>query len=71
MKAHVTAETPVTDPDLALRNFENALRQVMTVSKHDLNNLLEKKRAARLGRPKRGPKPKKTLASVPAVSGKD
>jgi hypothetical protein len=38
--------------------FQNALRQVLTVSKTDLNRMLAEEKIANAGKPKRGPKPK-------------
>ena len=52
------------------RRFENALCQVLRVSKADLNRMLAEEKVANAGKPKRGPKPKSS-ASGHAVSGKD
>jgi hypothetical protein len=38
--------------------FQNALRQVLTVSKADLNRMLAEEKIANAGKPKRGPKPR-------------
>jgi hypothetical protein len=43
-------------PDMA--RFNDALRQIMNVSKSELNRRLEADRRENEGRPKRGPKPK-------------
>jgi hypothetical protein len=51
------------------RRFENALRQVLQVSKTDLNQMLADEKAGNAGKPKRGPKPK-SLASGRASSDK-
>lgn len=45
-----------TTPDLA--RFEAALKQVLQVSKSDLNQMLADEQIANQGKPKRGPKPK-------------
>lgn len=50
--------------------FQNALRQVLTVSKADMNRMLAEEKAANAGKPKRGPKPK-TSASGHASCGTD
>lgn len=51
------------------RQFEDALRQVVRVSKTDLNRMLAEEKIANAGKPKRGPKPKSS-ASDHAVSGR-
>jgi hypothetical protein len=38
--------------------FNSALRQVLEASKSDLKRLLAKDAASKVGKPKRGPKPK-------------
>jgi hypothetical protein len=38
--------------------FQSALRQVLQVSKADLNRMLAEEKIANAGKPKRGPKPK-------------
>lgn len=43
-------------------NFETALRDVLRVSKDDLRAMLEAEKRAKIGQPKRGPKPKKPLS---------
>jgi len=48
--------------------FDSAMKQILQVSKTDLNRMLAEEKAANAGKPKRGPKPK---ASDRAVSGKD
>lgn len=50
-------------------NFDNAMRQVLHVSKEELERRLEAEKLANAGRPKRGPKPK-TSASGHAASEK-
>ncbi len=52
-----------------MRRFNNALRDVLSVSKGDLNQMLEDERRGKIGKPKPGPKPK-TSASGHEVSGK-
>jgi len=39
-------------------NFEDALRQIMQVSKEDLKKIQAEEEAEKIGKPKRGPKPK-------------
>jgi hypothetical protein len=41
-----------------MTRFNDALRQVMTVSKADLSNRIEADKQSRADKPKRGPKPK-------------
>jgi len=51
----------MTNPKKSLPNsatFESALRQVLRVSKSDLNQMLADEKKAKQGKPKRGPKPK-------------
>jgi hypothetical protein len=57
-------------PNDEYTTFQNALRQVLTVSKTNLNRMLAEEKAANAGKPKRGPKPK-TSASGRASSEKD
>jgi hypothetical protein len=38
--------------------FDNALREIMTVSKEDLKRLQDAEKAAKADKPRRGPKPK-------------
>jgi len=52
-----------------MRRFNDALRSVLQVSKHDLNQMLADEKRANAGKLKPGPKPK-TSASGHAVSGK-
>ncbi len=42
----------------AHKRFEAALKQVLQVSKSDLNQMLADEKIANQGKPKRGPKPK-------------
>jgi hypothetical protein len=53
-----------------LRRFNEALKSVLSVSKSEVNQMLEEEKAANAGKPKRGPKPK-TSASGHAVYGRD
>lgn len=53
-----------------MTRFNDALRQVMTVTKPELTALLHDKKALAAVRQKRGPRPKLS-ASVRAASGKD
>jgi hypothetical protein len=48
----------IANPDEGVRRFQDALKQVMSVSKDDLKEALEKEKFANEGKPKRGPKPK-------------
>lgn len=48
--------------------FDRAMKQILQVSKTDLNRMLAEEKAANAGKPKRGPKPK---TSVPASSDTD
>jgi hypothetical protein len=51
----------MTNPNAKLPNakvFENALKQVLRVSKSDLNQMLADEKKANEGKLKRGPKPK-------------
>jgi len=50
--------------------FQNALRQVLKVSKADMNRMLAEEKLANAGKPKRGPKPK-SCASAPASGERD
>lgn len=43
--------------------FESALRQVLRVSKTDLNQMLAAEKKANAAKPKRGPKPKHSRSS--------
>jgi hypothetical protein len=49
-------ENPVDNSEMV--NFENALRQVVSVSKEDLKRLQAEDRARKADKPKRGPKPR-------------
>jgi hypothetical protein len=41
-----------------MKNFDDALRKVLRVSKDELKDRLSKENAANADKPKRGPKPK-------------
>jgi hypothetical protein len=41
-----------------MRRFNDALRDVLSVSKSDLNRMLEDERRSKIGKVKPGPKPK-------------
>lgn len=47
--------------------FSEALKQVMQVSKADLNKMLAEDRAEKVGKPKRGPKTKSQANSVDGI----
>lgn len=49
--------TCVADPDAAMRNFNDGLRKVLSVSKEQMNRAMARVKASREGKPKRGPKP--------------
>jgi hypothetical protein len=49
--------------DSRMEKFESALRQVLTVTKHELQEREKQYQAERAGKPKRGPKPR------PSASG--
>lgn len=51
-----------------MKRFNDALRQVLSVSKGELNSRIEADRQSRADKPKRGPKPK---SSDRASSEKD
>jgi hypothetical protein len=51
-------EKSVQNPEMS--NFNEALRQVMRVSKSDLKEILAKEKAANADKPKRGPKNQRT-----------
>jgi hypothetical protein len=40
-----------------MKNFDDALRRVLRVSKDELNKRLAEEEASKVGKPKRGPKP--------------
>jgi hypothetical protein len=48
--------------DQSQERFENALRQILQVSKTDLNRMMEEEKQANTGKPKRGPKPKVSIS---------
>ena len=50
-------ENPVDNSEM-VNFFENALRQVVSVSKEDLKRLQEAEQAQKADKPKRGPKPR-------------
>jgi hypothetical protein len=50
--------------------FRDGLRQVLSVSKTDLNRMLAEEKAANLGKVKPGPKPK-TFPSAPVSNAQD
>jgi hypothetical protein len=55
----------MANPQESLPNaaiFQNALRQVVRVSKSDLNEMLAEEKRANQGKQKRGPKPKSARA---------
>jgi hypothetical protein len=55
-KRRVSVEKSAQSPEML--RFNNALRQVMQVSKEDLKEILAQEKAANADKPKRGPKPK-------------
>jgi hypothetical protein len=65
-----TMRTSPNPDSLEMNRFRDGLRQVLSVSKADLNRLLADDKAAKAGKLKPGPKPKSS-ASVPASSGSD
>jgi hypothetical protein len=58
-------------PSTEFNRFQTALRTVLQVSKSDLNRMLAEEKIANQGKPKRGPKPKHSSASVRVSSDKD
>jgi hypothetical protein len=52
-----------------MQRFSHALKDVLSVSKSDMQQMLEAERQSKIGKTKPGPKPK-TSASGPVVSGK-
>jgi hypothetical protein len=50
-----------TSPEF--RRFDTAMRQILQVSKTDLNRMLAEEKIANAGKPKRGPKPKAKVES--------
>jgi len=57
-------------PTIEQENFNTALREVLQISKAELQRRMEADKAAKAGLPKRGPKPK-TSASGHASSDTD
>ncbi|HTW45276.1 MAG TPA: hypothetical protein VMD58_06990 [Acidobacteriaceae bacterium] len=53
-------KTQPSTPEMA--RFNDALRQVLSVSKSELNRRMEADRQSKAGRPKRGPKPKTSVS---------
>jgi len=56
----------MTNPKAKLPNadiFERALKQVLRVSKSDLNQMLADEKKSNEGKPKRGPKPKAPMTN--------
>jgi hypothetical protein len=51
-----TVENAPRSPEM--KNFDDALRRVLRVSKAELNRRLAEEEANKVGKPKRGPKPK-------------
>jgi hypothetical protein len=49
--------------NIEYQRFNDALRQVLQISKSDLNRALAEEKLANTGKPKRGPKPKRSSAS--------
>jgi hypothetical protein len=43
-----------------MKNFDDALRKVLRVSKDELKDRLTQEEASKAGKPKRGPKPKQS-----------
>lgn len=58
------------EPSPEFKKFDSAVRQVLAVSKDELQRREREYRAERATKPKRGPKPK-TSASGHASCGKD
>lgn len=50
-----TVQNSERSPEMNL--FDNALREIMTVSKEDLKRLQDEEKAQKADKPKRGPKP--------------
>ena len=48
---------------LEMKNFDDALRRVLRVSKDELTERLAEEEASKVGKPKRGPKRHTTRAS--------
>jgi hypothetical protein len=51
-----TVENAPRSPEM--KNFDEALRRVLRVSKAELNKRFAEEEASKVGQPKRGPKPK-------------
>jgi hypothetical protein len=54
---------PATTPEQKFSRFKSALRSVLRVSKEDLNQMLTEEKIRNQGKPKRGPKPRRSSAS--------
>lgn len=52
------------------QRFNEALRQVVSVSKTEMNLMLAAEKARNADKPKRGPKPKRSSAAVSSPSSK-
>lgn len=46
-----------------MQRFNDALRNVLRVSKSDLNEMLEEERRSKIGKLKPGPKPKRKISA--------
>jgi hypothetical protein len=67
---HIRMKTEPTTPEM--KRFNEALRDVLRVSKTDLNLMLAAEKALNADKPKRGPKPKQpSSASAHASERKD
>lgn len=49
-------------PSAEYARFDDAMRSILQVSKTDLNQMLTEEKAAKAGKPKRGPKPKTSVS---------
>jgi hypothetical protein len=56
----MTTSVEISDRTPEMKNFNDALRRIMRVSKSDLSKILAKEKAANADKPKRGPKAKST-----------
>jgi hypothetical protein len=63
--------TPKQKTSEHYKRFSSALHRVLQVSKSDLNQMLADEKHANAGKPKRGPKPKRSSASGHASGDKD
>jgi hypothetical protein len=45
-------------------SFEGALKAILRVSKNDMRAMLEAEKRAKIGKPRRGPKPKKVVSAA-------